>query len=169
MPYLQLLIHQQGFRFINQSCQYSLLTRCIIYSMLLSSKHCCIYSWCPVSQGEGLNSLISIAQLTQSRCKLTAAVTGSTQAQSTKMTTSPMLSTRTPVPPIMIQRFDGSNAFSKNWAEFKAGFGDVTGNFWLGNDKISQLTLSGCDQLTFLLQVWMESFLHFVFDVYLSQ
>jgi Fibrinogen beta and gamma chains, C-terminal globular domain len=54
---------------------------------------------------------------------------------------------------VLVQRFDGSSAFNKTWSEFKGGFDDTAGNFWLGNDRISQLTLSGCNQLMFVLQV----------------
>ena len=30
--------------------------------------------------------------------------------------------------------------FSRGWEEYRAGFGDVEGEFWAGNDYISQLT-----------------------------
>jgi len=40
----------------------------------------------------------------------------------------------------MMQKTDNSPSFSRNWNDFKAGFGVVTGNFWLGNDQIHQLT-----------------------------
>lgn len=76
-----------------------------------------------------------------------------TRLQSMRMTTSSTLSTRAPQTAIMIQKFDGSTAFDKSWAEFKGGFGDVGGNYWLGNDKISELTLGGCNELTFVVQV----------------
>ena len=41
----------------------------------------------------------------------------------------------------MIQkRFDGSVDFNKNWADYKTGFGDLNGEFWLGNEKLHQIT-----------------------------
>ncbi|XP_071787523.1 microfibril-associated glycoprotein 4-like [Asterias amurensis] len=42
---------------------------------------------------------------------------------------------------IVIQkRFDGSVDFKKNWADYKNGFGDLNGEFWLGNEKLHQIT-----------------------------
>nr|XP_055048554.1 LOW QUALITY PROTEIN: uncharacterized protein fgl2b [Misgurnus anguillicaudatus] len=38
------------------------------------------------------------------------------------------------------QRFDGSTSFNHTWDEYKKGFGKLTGEFWLGNDKIHWLT-----------------------------
>ncbi|XP_022095922.1 ficolin-3-like [Acanthaster planci] len=38
------------------------------------------------------------------------------------------------------RRFDGSVNFNRNWTEYRDGFGDLTGEFWLGNEKLRQLT-----------------------------
>ena len=38
------------------------------------------------------------------------------------------------------KRFDGFVGFRRVWDEYKNGFGDVRGEFWLGNEKIHQLT-----------------------------
>ncbi|CAL1568822.1 unnamed protein product [Knipowitschia caucasica] len=38
------------------------------------------------------------------------------------------------------QRLDGSVSFNRTWAEYKKGFGNLRGEFWLGNDYIHLLT-----------------------------
>jgi len=50
------------------------------------------------------------------------------------------------------QKVDTSNFFNRSWAEFKVGFGDPSGNYWLGNDLLSQLTRNNSYKLKFDLQ-----------------
>ncbi|XP_033753186.1 fibroleukin-like [Pecten maximus] len=38
------------------------------------------------------------------------------------------------------QRFDGSESFNRTWDEYKEGFGDISGEFWMGNDLLHYLT-----------------------------
>ena len=52
----------------------------------------------------------------------------------------------------LIQQNDGSGFFNRPWAEFKVGFGDPSGNYWLGNDLLSQLTANNRYKLRFDLQ-----------------
>ena len=51
------------------------------------------------------------------------------------------------------QNVDGSNAFNRSWAEYKVGFNDSSGNYWLGNDLLSQLTHSDSYKLRVDLQL----------------
>ena len=45
---------------------------------------------------------------------------------------------------IVIQRrVDASVDFYRNWASYKSGFGDVTGNFWIGLDNLHKLAGPG--------------------------
>ena len=41
------------------------------------------------------------------------------------------------------RRVDASVDFYRNWDEYKSGFGDLTGNFWLGLEKIHKLAGPG--------------------------
>ena len=44
--------------------------------------------------------------------------------------------------------------FSRTWADYKAGFGDQNKEFWLGNDRIHELTKSGDMTLRVELEAW---------------
>ena len=43
---------------------------------------------------------------------------------------------------VFLYRFDGSVAFNGTWTDFRDGFGDLTGEYWLGLEKLSQITNS---------------------------
>jgi len=56
------------------------------------------------------------------------------------------------IPLLIQQNINGSNFFNRSWAEFKVGFNDSRGNYWLGNELLSQLTLKETYKLRFDLQ-----------------
>ncbi|XP_019624215.1 PREDICTED: fibrinogen-like protein 1 [Branchiostoma belcheri] len=41
---------------------------------------------------------------------------------------------------VIQRRLDGSVPFNKNWEEYKQGFGNKNGEYWLGNENIHRLT-----------------------------
>ena len=41
---------------------------------------------------------------------------------------------------VMQRRLDGSEDFYRDWNSYKRGFGDLTSEFWLGNDNIHKIT-----------------------------
>jgi len=55
------------------------------------------------------------------------------------------------------QNVEYSNFFNRSWAEFKVGFGDPIGNYWLGNDLLHQLTAHYMYKLRFDLQSFSNS------------
>ncbi|XP_076009244.1 fibrinogen-like 2a [Genypterus blacodes] len=55
---------------------------------------------------------------------------------------------------VIQKRLDGSVSFNRTWAEYKKGFGNLRGEFWLGNDHIHLLT-KGKDMV---LRIELEDF-----------
>ena len=41
------------------------------------------------------------------------------------------------------QRFNAGIYFNRSWVDFQKGFGSPTGYYWIGNDRLYQLTNSG--------------------------
>ncbi|XP_053698047.1 ficolin-1-like isoform X2 [Sabethes cyaneus] len=41
---------------------------------------------------------------------------------------------------VIHRRFNGDLSFNRSWADFKNGFGDLQGQFWLGLEKMHQIT-----------------------------
>ena len=52
------------------------------------------------------------------------------------------------------RRRDGSVDFYRGWNDYKSGFGQLTAEFWLGNDKIHRLTASRPSSLRVELEDW---------------
>ena len=41
---------------------------------------------------------------------------------------------------VIQRRLDGRESFARGWEDYATGFGDVGGDYWLGNDYIHRLT-----------------------------
>ncbi|XP_060580116.1 angiopoietin-related protein 7-like [Ruditapes philippinarum] len=52
------------------------------------------------------------------------------------------------------RRLNGKTDFYRNWTEYRNGFGDLNGEFWLGNNHLSLLTSDGEHEL----QIEIEDF-----------
>ncbi|XP_038069038.1 ficolin-3-like [Patiria miniata] len=52
------------------------------------------------------------------------------------------------------RRMDGSVSFNRTWQEYAEGFGDLTGEFWLGNQKVHILTYNGGRELVITLRAF---------------
>ena len=57
---------------------------------------------------------------------------------------------------IFQRRQDSSVNLYRGWKDYKTGFGDLNGNFWLGLDKIHRLTKSGQNVLRVDLTDWTD-------------
>jgi ficolin len=55
---------------------------------------------------------------------------------------------------IFQRRIDGSENFNRTWAEYKSGFGNLSGEFWFGLDKIHRLSANGQN----LLRIDLDTF-----------
>jgi len=53
---------------------------------------------------------------------------------------------------VVQQRIDNSTDFGRNWAEYRDGFGVYNANYWMGLEKIHQLTIS--DQYKLRIEVY---------------
>ncbi|XP_034473712.1 fibrinogen C domain-containing protein 1-like isoform X2 [Drosophila innubila] len=53
---------------------------------------------------------------------------------------------------VILKRMDGSVNFYRNWTEYKTGFGDLDGEFFLGLDKIHALTEARKQELLVVLE-----------------
>ena len=62
------------------------------------------------------------------------------------------------------RRQDGSVDFYRDWETYKEGFGNLTSEFWLGNEKIHQLTSQRAYELRIDLADWEGNTRYAVYD-----
>ncbi|XP_068423953.1 angiopoietin-2a [Clinocottus analis] len=55
---------------------------------------------------------------------------------------------------VLQKRFDGHVDFHRTWQEYRKGFGDPSGEFWLGNEFVSRLTVQQSYKLRIHLSDW---------------
>ncbi|XP_072017600.1 ficolin-2-like [Amphiura filiformis] len=67
--------------------------------------------------------------------------------------------------PVFQRRVDGSEDFYRYWADYKAGFGDLTIEHWLGNDNIYVLVNNG---KTYELRLDLNDGFEWKYDLYAS-
>lgn len=53
---------------------------------------------------------------------------------------------------VIQRRFDFSVNFTRSWNEYKEGFGEATGEHWLGNEYINAITTEGQHKARFMLE-----------------
>ena len=58
---------------------------------------------------------------------------------------------------VIQRRNDGSVDFFRGWKDYQKGFGNLSGEFWLGNDKIHRLTASVNTSLHVELEDWDQN------------
>ncbi|KAM3933423.1 angiopoietin-2-like [Leptodactylus fuscus] len=67
---------------------------------------------------------------------------------------------------VIQHRKDGSVDFHRNWKEYKIGFGSSTGEYWLGNEFVHQLTSERPYTLRIQLQDWDGNEAYSLYDVF---
>ncbi|NXG42662.1 ANGP4 protein, partial [Psilopogon haemacephalus] len=67
---------------------------------------------------------------------------------------------------VIQRRQDGSVDFNRTWNEYKEGFGDLHGEFWIGNENIHKLTSQGDYSLRIDLEDWNSKHKHAFYQVF---
>ncbi|ESO97704.1 hypothetical protein LOTGIDRAFT_104370 [Lottia gigantea] len=65
---------------------------------------------------------------------------------------------------VIQRRQDGSVDFFRKWQEYKDGFGNLEGEFWLGNDKIHALTTQEDTMIRMDMEDWTGKHLFAEYD-----
>ena len=67
---------------------------------------------------------------------------------------------------VIQKRFDGSVDFYRNWTEYKEGFGDENGEFWLGNEALHQMTSSANYTLKIYVTNWENITKYAIYNIF---
>ncbi|XP_049548210.1 angiopoietin-related protein 1-like [Anopheles darlingi] len=67
---------------------------------------------------------------------------------------------------VMQYRFDGSLDFYRGWNEFRDGFGDLNKEFWLGLEKVHQITSGRKHELIFELKDFNGTYGYALYDAF---
>ncbi|CAC5390729.1 Fibrinogen-like protein 1,Fibrinogen-like protein A,Tenascin,Ryncolin-2,Ryncolin-4,Angiopoietin-related protein 6,Angiopoietin-related protein 2,Microfibril-associated glycoprotein 4,Angiopoietin-related protein 7,Ficolin-1-A,Angiopoietin-related protein 1,Ficolin-2,Ryncolin-1,Tenascin-R,Ryncolin-3,Ficolin-1 [Mytilus coruscus] len=55
---------------------------------------------------------------------------------------------------VIQKRYNGAVEFNRNWNDYENGFGDIHGEFWLGNKNTAQITSEGNHELRIDVEDW---------------
>jgi ficolin len=64
------------------------------------------------------------------------------------------------------KRIDGSVSFERGWADYKTGFGDLNGEFWLGNDYLHRFTTGYFYMMRIRIHDWAGSMVYAEYPVF---
>ncbi|XP_078662078.1 fibrinogen-like protein 1 [Branchiostoma floridae x Branchiostoma belcheri] len=67
---------------------------------------------------------------------------------------------------VIQRRFNGSVPFNRNWEEYKHGFGNKNGEYWLGNENIHLLTAQKNYKLRIDMQGWDGQWRYAQYDTF---
>ncbi|XP_019644830.1 PREDICTED: fibrinogen-like protein 1 [Branchiostoma belcheri] len=67
---------------------------------------------------------------------------------------------------VIQRRQDGSVTFDRTWEEYKHGFGNKNGEYWLGNDNIHRLTTQKNYHLRIVMLGWDSEWRYAEYDTF---
>ncbi|XP_076075703.1 fibrinogen-like protein A [Mytilus galloprovincialis] len=63
-------------------------------------------------------------------------------------------------------RFDGAVNFSRDWSDYKTGFGEIAGEHWLGNDNLHIITQKNSYKVRFDLEDYSGNVTYAIYDTF---
>ncbi|XP_060610691.2 fibrinogen-like protein 1 [Anolis sagrei] len=67
---------------------------------------------------------------------------------------------------VIQRRLDGTVDFNRTWNEYKDGFGDLNGEFWMGNENIHKITNQGDYSLRIDMEDWNNKHKHAFYQLF---